>query len=175
MSILPKLFPARCSRRWPSYFRRLAPRPRAGATCTLSADSRRCAKDAQIRAEENIKQISLSKMLMLIEERRQRQHSLTFDERLTYEDTDPNFRHNIHNVYPPPPVPCPVRRKRSAARGVRGGCHSPCPCHRRRRASSAHSRTHSHMLIGTCQTAQPLLGCRAARSRIFTPSPLTSA
>ena len=32
-----------------------------------------------------------------------------------------------------------------------------------------------HMLIGTCQAAQPLFGCRAARSRCFTPSTLTSA
>eukprot|EP00964_Phaeocystis_antarctica_P116988 scaffold80854_cov54-Phaeocystis_antarctica.AAC.2 len=31
------------------------------------------------------------------------------------------------------------------------------------------------MLIGTCQTAQPLFGCRAVRSRFFTTSPLTSA
>eukprot|EP00964_Phaeocystis_antarctica_P136645 scaffold101099_cov30-Phaeocystis_antarctica.AAC.1 len=43
-----------------------------------------------------------------------------------------------------PSFPCAVRRRRSAARGVWGGCCSPCPCHRCRRASSAHSRTHSH-------------------------------
>ena len=44
-----------------------------------------------------------------------------------------------------------------------------------RRASSAHSHTHSHMSIGTCRTAQPCFGCRAAaHSRVFTPSPLTS-
>ena len=32
-----------------------------------------------------------------------------------------------------------------------------------------------HMLIGTCQAAQPLFGCRAAPSRFFTPSTPTSA
>ena len=123
--------------------RRLAPRPRAGATCTLSADSRRCAKDAQIRAEENIKQISLSKILMLIEERRQRQHSPTFDKRLTYEDTDPNFRHNIQCI-PPRPMHRAAAAIGRSWRVGRLSLPSPCPCHRCRRASSAHSRTHSH-------------------------------
>eukprot|EP00964_Phaeocystis_antarctica_P113490 scaffold77505_cov69-Phaeocystis_antarctica.AAC.1 len=47
-----------------------------------------------------------------------------------------------------------AERRRSATRGVWGSGRSPCPCHRRRRASSAHSRTHSHMLIGTYETAQ---------------------
>ena len=43
------------------------------------------------RAKDALKRIS--KIQMLIDERRQRQHSPTFDERLTYGDTDQNLRH----------------------------------------------------------------------------------
>ena len=86
-----------------------------------------------------------------------------------WRDTDQNLRHNVNYIPPPSHAPC--------GGGVWGGSRSPCPYHRCRRASSAHYRTHSHshMLVGTCQAAQPLFGCRAARSRFFTPSPLTSA
>ena len=41
----------------------------------------------------------------------------------------------------------------------------------RRRAPSAHSRAHSHMSIGTCQTAQPLFDCCAVSSPRFLPPP----
>ena len=36
------------------------------------------------------------------------------------------------------------------------------------------THTHSHMLIGTCQTAQPSIGCCSTRTRFFTPSPFMS-
>ena len=39
------------------------------------------------------------------------------------------------------------------------------------RHSSAHSHTYSHMLIGTCQAAQPLFGCCAARLPVSSPPP----
>eukprot|EP00964_Phaeocystis_antarctica_P101258 scaffold66749_cov51-Phaeocystis_antarctica.AAC.2 len=44
---------------------------------------------------------------MLIDERHHRQHSPTFDERLTYGDTDRNLGHTV-NCIPPPPshAPC---------------------------------------------------------------------
>ena len=45
-------------------------------------------------------------MSMLIDERRQRQHTPTSDERLPYGDTDPNLRHNIQFIPPPSHAPC---------------------------------------------------------------------
>ena len=123
--------------------------------------------DPRRRAKDALKRIS--KISMLIRRETPTTTLTNFDERLTYGDTDQNLRDNVNYIPRPSHAPC--------GGGVWGGSRSPCPYHRCRRASSAHSRTHSHshMLIGTCQAAQPLFGCRAARSRFFTPSPLTSA
>eukprot|EP00964_Phaeocystis_antarctica_P064153 scaffold38568_cov73-Phaeocystis_antarctica.AAC.1 len=82
-------------------------------------------------------------MSMLIDERRrQRQHSPTFDEQLTYGDTDQNHRHNVH-VIPllASRAPCGGSDRPLVACGRLR--RSPCPCHRYRRASSAHTHPHT--------------------------------
>ena len=43
---------------------------------------------------------------MLIDERHHRQHSPTFDERLTYGDTDRNLGHTVNCIPPPSHAPC---------------------------------------------------------------------
>ena len=153
--------------------------PTSLAACHKGVDRERAraSESGAIRVSELCARIS--KISMLIDERRQRQHSPTSDERLPYGDTNPNLRHNIQFIPPPSHAPCGGGDRPPVAFGavLAPLALAIAAAALRRRIPCTHSRTHSHshMLIGTCQAAQPLFGCRAARSRFFTPSPLTSA
>ena len=97
---------------------------------------------------------------------------------MVYGDTDQNLRHNVNfKVYTLYPL-LPMRRAAAAiGRPWRlGRFLLPLPLPSLPpRFVGAFPYPPPHMLIGTCQAAQPLFSCRAARSRFFTPYPLTSA
>ena len=89
----------------------------------------------------------------------------TSGERLKYGDTP---RSKLRQCKPPAPFHASYTLSRivgaAPAIGAWGGGRPPCPYHRCRRAPLAHSHTHSHMLVGTCQTAQSVFDCRVVRT-----------
>ena len=89
--------------------------------------------------------------------------------KILYGDTDQNLRHNVSLIAPPSHAPSAAAIGRSWRLG-RLSLPMPLPSLPPRFAGAfPYPHPLPQMLIGICQTAQPLFGCRAARSRFFTP------